>query len=286
MPIKWFVLKEAGLSLLHKFYEWALVYIFTKSGKKPWTRGYGEYRKREVSKALATNSFNSISLPKEYGFRLDERIIEYPWLFSRLPAVEGRLLDAGSILNFDFILSNPILENKKLFISTLAPEHDCFANQGVSYVYEDLRDSCFKNEYFDWIVSLSTIEHIGLDNTLLYTQDKSKNECSAETYLMAIKEYYRMLKPGGKLYLSVPFGRAKNHGWFQVFDSKMIDQLIAEFSPSKVDEFHFKYLSDGWRVSSRDESSDATCFDIHLNKNYDSDFAAFSRGIICLELVK
>jgi len=261
--------------------------LFLLKGMVPWSRGYAEYKTRNIKQALANNPFHYISFPSNYGFRLDERIVEYPWFFSRLPEDSfGKLLDAGSVLNFDFILNHKSMKNKNIFISTLAPESNCFWNDGISYVYEDLRESCFKDKYFNWIVSLSTVEHIGLDNTFLYTGDSAKHEDNKFSYLGAISELKRILKDDGKLYLSFPFGRYKNHGWFQVFDAPMVDKLIEKFSPSSFKEFYFKYEPTGWCVSTRDDSSEATYFDIHSKKIFDEDFAAASRAIVCLEMTK
>jgi SAM-dependent methyltransferase len=259
---------------------------FVLSGKKPWSFGYSAYKQICLEKIIASGNFDADSLASGYGFRVDERIIEYPWFLSRLPAGDGRLLDAGSILNYDYLLSLKQISEKKIYISTLSPEQNCFWKKGISYIFEDLRNSCYRDDLFDWIVSISTIEHIGLDNTMLYTDDVSKRENSAESYLLAIREFKRILKPGGTLYLSMPFGKRVNHGWFQVFDANMIDQIIEKFTPASVAEKHFKYEADGWHVSSRELSSDATCFDIHRQKTHDADFAAFSRGIVCIEMVK
>lgn len=259
---------------------------FIVRGKKPWSLGYQVYKEKHIKNVLSHGKFDAEKLLPGYGFRIDERIIEYPWFFSRLPSGQGKLLDAGSVLNFDFIISQKVIAEKSLFISTLAPETVCFWRDGISYVYEDLRETCYRDNYFDWVVSLSTVEHIGLDNTMLYTTDSTKRENKPNSYLASIKEFSRVLKPGGKLYLSLPFGIYKNHGWFQVFDGKMIDELINIFCPKGIIESHFRYEVDGWRKSSREESKGGTCFDIHFQKTYDADYAAFSRAIICLEMVK
>ena len=274
------------ISLFRYIYKKLGCVLFITTGKKPWSIGYHAYKEKHIQSALLQGKFDAKKLPHGYGFRIDERIIEYPWFFSRLPSGNGRLLDAGSILNFDYIITQKMLAGKKVFISTLAPETYCFWEKGIGYIYEDLRDACYKDNYFDWVVSLSTVEHIGLDNTILYTADGSKRENRPSSYLEAIKEFYRVLKPGGVLYLSLPFGKYKNHGWFQVFDGEMIVQLIHTFSPVSFNEYYFKYEPDGWRVAPKEDIKDATCFDIHFQKPYDPDYAAFSRGIVCLELIK
>jgi hypothetical protein len=259
---------------------------FCMNGRKPWTWGYDTYKRNHIRKSLNHKLFSTIKLPDGYGFRIDERIIEYPWLISRLPSGSGNLLDAGSVLNHDFILSQETIAEKRVFISTLAPESACFWKLGVSYLYHDLRNTCYRDNIFDWIVSLSTIEHIGMDNSMLYSKEISAKESDHRSYLNAVTEFRRILRPGGKLYLSVPFGVYKNHGWFQVFDGPMVDGLITRFGPAKLSEYYFRYKKEGWKISSRDECKDSTCFDIQSQKIHDEDYAAFSRAVVCLEMVK
>jgi SAM-dependent methyltransferase len=271
---------------LRKFKNAFNYYYFLLNGRKPWTRGYDLYKRRQIIDTINQGGFNFKELRKGYGFRLDERIIEYPWLFSVLPPGNGKLLDAGAALNHEYLLILEPLRSKKVFISTLEYEGSCSCNRGVSYVYEDLRESCYQDDYFDYVVSISTIEHIGLDNTFLYCRDESKRENDPDSYLLALGELRRVLKPGKTLYLTFPYGQRKNYGWFQIFDHKMLDQMIAAFAPATVKETHFRYEPDGWKLSSREESKDATYFDIHTQKNYEPDYAAASRAIVCLELVK
>ncbi len=261
--------------------------VYLLGGKKPFFTGYSAYKEKRISEILARGEFAPKLLPDRYGVRLDERVIEYPWFFAGLPSRPGKLLDAGSVLNFDYILERPSLQNKQIFISTLAPEsRRQLARPNVSQVYEDLRDTCFKDNYFDWVVSLSTLEHIGLDNTRFYTSDASKEEHRTDAYLLVVKELKRVLKPGGVLYVSVPFGRYRNHRWLQVFNAAMVDAVLRVFAPASYVEDHFRYERDGWHVSSREDSQDATYFDYHQSKTHDGDYAAAARAVVCLEIMK
>lgn len=259
---------------------------FLDSGNHPWTPGYEIHKEKQIVAAVNDASHDPRALRSGHGWRLDERVVEYPWFFSNLPDGPGRLLDAGSVLNFPYLLLHPKIAQKKAFVSTLAPEAWAAWQNGVSYVFEDLRDSCFRDDYFDSVCCLSTLEHVGLDNTMLYTADTSKNEQNTGSYRDFLLELRRILKPGGTLYLTVPFGRHVNHGWFQVFDAEMADELIATFAPSAVDETIYQYQPEGWVNSGRDSAKDCLYFDIHKQKDYDPDYAAASRAVICLMLTK
>ena len=145
---------------------------YLKSDRRPWRVGYYEYKEQSLSEAVRNDSLldgfaENQSLPQGYGYRLDARIIEIPWVLSRVRKHEGgRFLDAGSALNYDFVLEAPALKDKQTTIVTLAPEGQAFWQLGVSYVFGDLRDLDFRDERFDFIACISTIEHIGMDNTM------------------------------------------------------------------------------------------------------------------------
>jgi hypothetical protein len=120
--------------------------------------GYGVYKERCISEILSSGTFDPERLGSRYGVGLDERVVESPWLFSRLPSEPGRLLDAGSVLNFEGLLMQPALRAKRIFISTLAPEaRSQRTRSNVSYVYEDLLETCYRDGYFDWVVFISTL---------------------------------------------------------------------------------------------------------------------------------
>ena len=252
-------------------------------GRKPWTTGYGEHREREIRHALDNHSLldtfrDGGKLPAKYGYRLDERIIEYPWVVSLLRYNSGILLDAGATLNQPYII--PRLENYDCTVSSLSEE--CNKLSELSYTTGDLRHTDFLDNSFDVIVCISTLEHIGMDNTKFYTTDPKYNEYKPHDYLLAVKEFKRLVKPGGKVLITVPFGKYENLLWLQQFDLKMIMNIAATFGgEGKVS--YYKYLPDGWQISSVLDCSGSSYFDIH-SQSYESDYVAASRSVACLEL--
>jgi len=224
--------------------------FFKKHGMRPWSRGYSEFRTQELIKVLNDQEMMQVfkqsrQLPEGYGFRLDERLIEYPWVLSRLPKERCLVLDAGSALNFDYLVSNPIIENKDLYIMTLFLEPQCFWKRGISYVYADLRDNPFNDGYFDIIVCISTLEHVGMDNTM-YAETQQSRANDPASFAEAIKEFNRILKPGGLLFITVPYGKHTNYGFFQQFDASLVQTAIEAFNGS-ADEI--SYYQAGFPIS-------------------------------------
>jgi SAM-dependent methyltransferase len=260
------------------------------SPRKPWTIGYSEYKYDFIKEFINSEELAIFQkrgpLPLKYGYRMDERFVEYPWFFSQVKDHEKIILDAGSVLNFKQILRAKKLIDRKIYISTLFNEGRPDIQPSPSYIYEDLRDMCFKDDFFDAICSLSTLEHIGFDNTMIYTPDVSKKENDKYAHLTALKEFKRVLKKDGTLYLSMPFGKYKDHGWFQVFDTEMINNVIGSFSPSRAVKTFFRYENDQWNFSTEEKCRDGYCFDIHKSNKYEADYLAFSRCVVCLEMTK
>jgi SAM-dependent methyltransferase len=222
-------------------------------------------------------------LPPSYGVAMDERVVEYPWLFSRLTKV-GKMLDAGSTFNHDFLLKRPPLRDANLTIMTLAPEKRCYWHDGYSYVFGDLRNTIFADHIFDTIASISTIEHIGLDNKMLYTGNPEDAESDENGFVPAVKEFRRILKPGGNCFISVPFGKRDNLGWYQVFDLAMVEKIVETFGPTSHQIDYFGYSRDGWSRRSADTLANATVYDVHTGKGWSDDLAASSRAVACLRL--
>jgi SAM-dependent methyltransferase len=260
--------------------------LYWAQGRRPWSPGYYTARKRAISRSIDKGLVRSgAALPPGYGEKIDERVVEYPWVFSQLPQIPGKMLDAGSALNHRFLVDRLPLDRAQLTVMTLAPEKRCFWRHAVSYVFGDLRHTDFADGVFDVVVSVSTIEHIGLDNTLLYTGDSSKNESDVLGFIPAVREFRRMLKSGGLCLITVPFGRRGVHGWYQVFDEELVSHIVDAFGPTHCTADYFGYAAGGWSRVQAKEIADAPFYDVHEGKPPGPDGAAGARGVACLRLV-
>lgn len=259
--------------------------LYVARGRRPWNPGYYTAKKKTICSAIDTGLLSGgAELPFGHGRHIDERSVEYPWLFAQLPNRPGKVLDAGSALNHRFLVERAPLKDAQLTIMTLAPEKRCFWDRSISYVFGDLRKTLFDDAVFDVVASISTIEHIGLDNTLLYTGDASKKESDALGFMPAVTEFRRILKPGGLCLITVPFGRRGVHGWYQVFDLDLVNKVVEAFQPSGYTIEFFGYGQEGWHRAKSEDIADAVFFDVHENKSLDADFAAGARGVACMRL--
>ena len=269
--------------------EQGLILSYKAMGRRPWSLGYSAYKDRAIRDVLHNRRdiFNTGALPPQYGSGIDERIVEYPWLFARLKKTEEVLLDAGATLNHREILNLDDLKEKKLYIFTLHPETEYKRHSFVTYQYGDLRKTAFGDGFFDAVICLSTLEHVGMDNTFLYTPDPAKKEGGGRyAFLEAVREFKRILKKGGTLYVSVPYGRYEDHRWFQVFDADMVGRIKETFAPADVRERYFKYTKAQWNSADSRACDDSRYFDIHREKITDKRGPAAAESVACLELVK
>jgi SAM-dependent methyltransferase len=263
---------------------------YLDNGRIPWSEGYKPYRNQLLQQVVGDPEILACfqagkPLPENYGFGVDERVIEYPWVISHLNNSGGRLLDAGSTLNYPYLMELAPIASKQIVIMTLAPEQQ-FGKANISYLYGDLRDIGFKDSLFDQIVCISTLEHVGLDNTRLYTSDATFAQAELQDYRQVLRELKRVLVPGGQLFLTVPFGKAQNIGWMQQFDAAGIAEIVATLGSDTTQQTIYQYTSQGWILSDANQCSACEYFDVHTTPIPASDRAAAARAVACLEFTK
>ncbi len=279
--------------------ERALSKLYAWSDRRPWRLGYTQFRLQYLRNILHDEATLALfrearPLPAGHGVHLDARVVEIPWVLSRLPSNAKSVLDAGSSLNFLEVLSSPPLAERSLTLLTLVPERRCFWKLGVSYLFGDLRHLLFQDETFDAIACISTIEHVGMDNSLYAGDNAIGKRSNADEFLSAIRELKRVLKTNGRLFVTFPFGRYEDLGWFQQFDADLADRLIAGFAPRQLEETVYRYDPDGWKLSCRSECAQCRFFDVRRSKYFDPNssldfpphFPAGEGAVMCLELTK
>jgi SAM-dependent methyltransferase len=228
---------------------------------------------RELDNAAALERLRaSKPLPPGYGAGANERVVEIPWLLAQGP--RGKMLDAGSALNHSAYLDRLQPSLEELHIVTLAYE-GVHSERGISYEYADLRALPYEDGYFDTIASISTLEHIGMDN-MGYGADAAQASDPAREVELAVRELARVLKKGGLLFVTVPYGRREDHRTFRQLDRPDLDRLIAAAEPAETTISVYRDAgSGGWELSDLEQAADAS---------YRTDFAA--EAVACVRLTK
>jgi SAM-dependent methyltransferase len=107
----------------------------------------------------------------------------------------------------------------------------------------DARFAAFRNEVFDKIICISTVEHIGVQSCYY-----GVGEYDARGDVKAFSEIYRILKKGGRVVLTVPFTDGSKHGdhkEHRIYSSSTLSKLIRRFRVKRK-EFYI-YIEGKWR---------------------------------------
>jgi len=248
------------------------------------TRRYIGRHVRSVKDALGDRAMLAAvrdggTLPAGYGIKLDERLVEFPWLLSMAPS--GTVLDAGSTLNHPHVLDAFLPAIDALHIATLEPELYSYPQRRVSYAYCDLRALPYRDDLFDVVVSSSTLEHIGMDNERYGVAVARAPDPDAEMG-RALTEFRRVLRAGGRMLLTVPYGLTEDHGWMRQFDRAGIEAIVHLAGAGSARIAVFAYGAEGWTTSDLEGASQARFRDDA--RDTVADGAAAARAVACLAL--
>jgi SAM-dependent methyltransferase len=213
---------------------------------------------REIGRAFSTPQQEfpkSVNLPRHYGEKMTERVVEI--LIARLTYRFGRrVLDVGH--------ANAMNVHLRMLKSLPGPVDVTgiditAANNTVRSIYthsvvENITKTSFPEKSFDLIWCISALEHFGMDNSIYtdqFTLDKQMD-------LKALEEMLRILREGGTIYISVPYGKFEDHGWLKNYDRNRWQKLLdGARATTHIDELYFRYSDQqGWSVASPDELSD------------------------------
>ena len=217
------------------------------------------------------------------GYRFTERIVEYPFFVNWSDKLDNRrnILDVGCVLNNKLILDQvSIFENIWFCNPSVEP---IAYNKPIFYHIANL-ENAFENSdiKFDNITCLSTIEHIGYDNSHYNVYDPPMFfEANDDVFIQSVLKLISLLNESGNLLVSVPFGlrEAIRHPVTlkyssQVFNSKTLKKLVKSLPNNVRHVFSiYKATDQGW-VKSDAEDCDYI--------KYAANTPASGAGAVCL----
>ncbi len=164
--------------------------------------------------------------PLFLGQVISERVVEYPFIFRQLTLPKGsRILEVGCC----YSLLSVQLASLGFEVYGIDLEHYSYSHANLRTVVGDIRESGFPREYFDAVVAVSTIEHVGLP----YSFRKSRvlrTPLDKQGDFRAVEEIHRILRPSGSFILTVPFDRdfveTQTH---RIYDQHRIANLTRRF---------------------------------------------------------
>ena len=125
--------------------------------------------------------------------KVHSRCIEYPFAASKVTGQERRILDIG-ISKASEIWINWL---DRLPCEVHGTDYDNleYPVKKLKFTKADVRNLPYEDNYFDLITAVSVIEHIGLANPQVNSQDKPAIDIDGD--LQAVAEITRILQGGG-----------------------------------------------------------------------------------------
>lgn len=161
------------------------------------------------------------------GYEVSERVVEYPWVLRNLNCRRNdRILDVGcrwSLLAYELAA-----RGYDVYGIDIGPYDDIPSN--MKFYQADIRESPFPDGFFDCIIAVSTLEHVGLG---VYGEP-----IYSDGDFVAMKELNRILKKDGRMLVTLPF--ARNHLItypHRLYDKKRLISLLRHMLVEKEDHY-------------------------------------------------
>jgi SAM-dependent methyltransferase len=185
---------------------------------------------------------------------LDERPIEMAWTLGRYRG-ERRVLDVGYAFAEPVWLSALTGAGPRTLTGLDLVEREV---PGMSAVIGDVRRMPFADRSFDVIFCISTLEHVGADNTR-YGSNKEGDPNGPRD---ALRELRRVVTRGGRILLTVPCGEHEGDEWYAAHSAAEWRSLFRESDLYVYDEEEYARASDGWRSGSHGAPG-VLCAELH-----------------------
>jgi len=175
-----------------------------------------------------------------------DRDIEYSYIASRLPQGPGEALDFGSA--FANLSLHAIQRGWNVTGVDLLPHPIYWRHPNFKFVEGDFLQLDFPPAYFDLILNCSAVEHVGLPGRY----DVAARENDGD--LTAMQKMFSLLKPGGRMLLTIPVGRdAVIAPLHRVYGATRLPKLLQRFNILEQ-VFWVKNADNVWRTADQHDA--------------------------------
>ena len=167
-------------------------------------------------------------------------MIELPWVLARLRG--DRAIEVGYAFAEAPYLAALLQAGFDELTGVDLAEADV---PGMTTVRADVRELPFERDTFDLVLCVSTLEHVGADNSGLRPRSRGRSA----SRLTALRELRRVLAPGGRLLITVPCGEPDDYGWFRQDDVRGWTRLFTRAGFFIEEQEVYELTAEGWRSS-------------------------------------
>jgi SAM-dependent methyltransferase len=198
-----------------------------------------------------THNIDSLDTDHLLAGTISERVVEYGFLARNLQPykINMRILDVGSGRSAVTNALSNFGNNKKwdVFGTDIAKLPKLFEEGKEKSPFVllkmDARMMGFRDEVFDKVICISTVEHIGITPT-----HHLVSEYDALGDVKALSEIFRILKKGGRAILTVPYEDKNIQGYIRehrIYNSSTLARLITRFHVKKKE--YYIYVNGKWK---------------------------------------
>lgn len=184
--------------------------------------------------------------PRVYLNLLGDRDIEWSWVSSQMPSGPGEALDFGP--GGSHLVLIAARRGFNVTAVDLEPVLWPYIHSRLRFIKGDILRLRLPKEYFDLVISCSTVEHVGLAGRYGVTESRSDGDLEAMTRLRSL------MKPGGIMLLSVPVGRdsvfARSH---RVYGPERLPKLLDGYVVER-EEYWVKNDLNNWILVGKEDA--------------------------------
>ena len=172
-----------------------------------------------VSRIMRYFCYHSLSFRQRFCKQIvNERIVEVPLIIQNVTKPGAQVLDVGCDES-PLSLHLASLGHK---VTALDLNNYEFEHPNIHFVKGDITKINLPPQSFDYVIFLSTIEHVGLGAYGEHGFGRGDEQ--------ALKKAKEFLKPDGRIIISCPFGRGGETSTQRIYDPASISRLFSGFT--------------------------------------------------------